>query len=351
MLSETSLQIIGYSALLLSCLSFGTMFVPLRKKKCGDGMFVQWIECSVVFIIGSIIYASRDFPKFEPIACIGGLLYATGNVFSVPIIEGIGMGIGFLIWSSLQIIVGWGVARFGLFGWIAPQNVKNDVLNYIGIVLTIVSGVLLLFVERVEEKDTKDEEEDSENKDEHREVEEEPQKSSDPTSSENPTIKSYLRKIPFILMACILACLHGLMMSPIDYLKQHNPSASTTDPFQIFDYIFPFYTSVFLFSTIYFLGYCLIRRDSSHIEKSLIVPSILYGLLWTGGMTLWFVSSDKLSQVVAYPCTARLPPLISGALDVFVFKSIQGQKSYLILGISSIIGVVAVILIGLSNQI
>lgn len=42
------------------------------------------------------------------------------------------------------------MARFGLFQWIAPQNVKNDVLNYIGIALTIVSGVLLIFVKHVE---------------------------------------------------------------------------------------------------------------------------------------------------------------------------------------------------------
>lgn len=71
----------------------------------------------------------------------------------------------------------------------------------------------------------------------------------------------------------------------------------------------------------------------------------------SSGMTLWFVSSDKLSQVVAYPCTARLPPLISGALDVFVFKSIQGTRSYATLAISSVIGVISVIMIALSNQI
>lgn len=342
---ETSLQVIGYVALLFSCCAFGTMFVPLRRRNCKDGFFVQWIECGVVFIIGCIFYVARGFPKFEPIACIGGFLYATGNVFSVPIVEGIGMGVGFLIWTSLQIIVGWGVARFGLFQWIAPQNVKNDVVNYIGIALTIVSGVLLIFVKHVE-PEPENEYDVTSKETEHRDEIEQTSSESERTSSID--MSGLAKKVPYIIMAMIMACLHGLMMSPIEYLKQKNPPA---DSFQVFDYIFPFYTSVFLFSTIYFFAYCVILRRRAYVERNLVIPSIGYGLLWTAGMTLWFVSSDKLSQVVAYPCTARLPPLISGALDVFVFKSIQGTRSYATLAVSSVIGVISVIMIALSNQI
>ncbi|CAP24365.1 Protein CBG03472 [Caenorhabditis briggsae] len=341
---DTSLQIIGYVALLLSCCAFGTMFVPLKRRNSKDGFFVQWIECGVIFIVGCIFYVARGFPKFEPIACIGGFLYATGNVFSVPIVEGIGMGVGFLIWTSLQIIVGWGVARFGLGQWIAPQNVKNDVLNYVGISLTIVSGVLLIFVKHVEPEPENEYSVTSKEMEHRDEIE---LRTSDSERS-SFDMTGLAKKVPFILMAMVLACLHGLMMTPIEYLKQENPP---TDNFQVFDYIFPFYTSVFLFSTIYFLSYCVLLRRRAYVERNLVIPSIGYGLLWTAGMTLWFVSSDKLSQVVAYPCTARLPPLISGALDVFVFKSIQGSRSFTVLAISSIVGVVSVILIALSNQI
>lgn len=81
-------------------------------------------------------------------------------------------------------------------------------------------------------------------------------------------------------MAMVLACLHGLMMSPIEYLKQQNPP---TDSFQVFDYIFPFYTSVFLFSTLYFFAYCVILRRKAYVERNLIIPSIGYGILWTTG--------------------------------------------------------------------
>lgn len=331
--------VIGYGALLISCTAFGCMFVPLRNKKTKDGFFVQWIECAVVFIAGCIIYSARGFPTFEPVAAIGGVLYATGNVFSVPIINGIGMGVGFLVWSSLQILVGWGVARFGLFDLIAPQPVKDETLNYIGISLTLISGILLVFVNKSEPKESEKEFDDSET---NRYV-----VNASEDDEESTGITSLLKKIPFLLMACALAIMHGVMMAPIDYLKQRNPS---TDQFKIFDYIFPFYTSVFLFSTVYFLGYALIRGSRSHVDYRLIGPSIAYGVLWTTGMTLWFLSSDRLSQVVAYPITTRLPPLISALIDVVIFRNIKDKSSLLALTAAALFAIAGVVLIAISNE-
>ncbi len=91
---------------------------------------MQWIECATVFVIGLCINFARNLPPFDPIAAIGGFLYATGvtfdliifnseclgNIASVPIVDAIGIGVGMLIWGSIQVITGWVVARFGLFG-------------------------------------------------------------------------------------------------------------------------------------------------------------------------------------------------------------------------------------------
>ncbi|RCN26952.1 hypothetical protein ANCCAN_27320 [Ancylostoma caninum] len=41
--------------------------------------FVQWVECSVVLVVGFIINIIRGFPQFEWVAAIGGVLYATGR--------------------------------------------------------------------------------------------------------------------------------------------------------------------------------------------------------------------------------------------------------------------------------
>ncbi|PIO62653.1 hypothetical protein TELCIR_15776 [Teladorsagia circumcincta] len=69
-------------------------------------------------------------------------------------------------------------------------------------------------------------------------------------------------------MTMFLAILHGLMMSPLDILKQRHPS---NDPYRVFDYIWSFYSTVFVFSTLYFVLYCVVRR-----EKAYVVPSSHY---------------------------------------------------------------------------
>lgn len=65
-------------------------------------------------MFGFIINFVRGFPEFNPIACIGGFLYATGNynqfkykvlgnIGSVPVVSEMGIGIGMLIWGSVQV--------------------------------------------------------------------------------------------------------------------------------------------------------------------------------------------------------------------------------------------------------
>ncbi|VDK19947.1 unnamed protein product [Anisakis simplex] len=115
----------------------------MRKitREIPAGFFVQWVECSVVFLFGYVINVVRNFPPFQPIAIIGGFLFATGNVAAVPLINGLGMAPGMLIWGSTMVIGGWSAGRFGLFHTV-PQRVVNEKMN--------VSGLILVLIRRVE---------------------------------------------------------------------------------------------------------------------------------------------------------------------------------------------------------
>jgi hypothetical protein len=125
-----------------------------------SGFFVQFVECAAVFVFGFVINVIRGLPKFNLIASIGGVLYATGifpplnkmitsfpgNCASVPIIKSeLGVGLGMLIWTTVQIIEGWCIGRFGLLGT-HVQKVSNEPMNYTGLVLSICSGFLFVFV-------------------------------------------------------------------------------------------------------------------------------------------------------------------------------------------------------------
>ena len=69
---------IGYASLFVSCAAFGFMFAPLKRLDSKDGVFVQWIQCSIVFMFGLVINVIRGLPTFNLVAAIGGFLYATG---------------------------------------------------------------------------------------------------------------------------------------------------------------------------------------------------------------------------------------------------------------------------------
>ncbi|VDK26286.1 unnamed protein product [Anisakis simplex] len=60
-------------------------------------------------------------------------------------VNGLGIGLGMFIWGSVQVTVGWCVARFGLFGTRA-QPVYNNAMNITGLVLTLISGVIFFLV-------------------------------------------------------------------------------------------------------------------------------------------------------------------------------------------------------------
>uniref|UniRef100_A0A0M3IHF7 Transmembrane protein 144 n=1 Tax=Ascaris lumbricoides TaxID=6252 RepID=A0A0M3IHF7_ASCLU len=293
MSSETA---IGFIACFVSCFAFGFMFAPLRKFDTQDGFFVQWIQCSIVFIVGFCINFARGFPPFNAIATIGGILFATGNVASVPLVNGLGIGLGMLIWGSVQVTVGWCVARFGLFGT-KPQPVYHNPMNITGLLLTLISGVMFVFVKHesnIHEQTTVVS--DAEKSD----MQIEEQNTSITTSTRTSFISS--KKLLLIALAIFLGVLHGLMMTPIVYIMDTDQNASTN----VLDYIFAHFCAISAFSTAYFVIYSIYKRNHPHIPSDLVLPSVAYGILWSIGMVLFFISNSMLSQVVSFPITTRV---------------------------------------------
>mmetsp|Transcript_87769 Transcript_87769/g.190062 ORF Transcript_87769/g.190062 Transcript_87769/m.190062 type:complete len:152 (+) Transcript_87769:99-554(+) len=106
--------------------------------------------CVSVFIVGLIVNVIQGSPKIEPLAMVGGFVWAAGNACTVPIIKRIGIATGILIWGCVSILFGWFIPRFGLFG-IKEQLPSTIWLNYLGIVLIIICIALFALVESNEE--------------------------------------------------------------------------------------------------------------------------------------------------------------------------------------------------------
>lgn len=91
----------------------------------------------------------------------------------------------------------------------------------------------------------------------------------------------------------------------------------------VLDYMFSFFCGTFLFSTLYFVGYSIIKKNKPYMKPELVLPSIVYGIIWASGMTSFIVSNSILSQTISWPITARLPAIIGTLIDVIIFKTIK----------------------------
>ncbi|VDK65484.1 unnamed protein product [Onchocerca ochengi] len=299
--------LVGFTSCIISCIAFGFMFAPLRNFDCKDG-----------------------------------------NIASVPIINHLGIGVGMLVWSSVQVLIGWGVARFGFFGT-RPQSVYNNTMNVVGLFFVLLSGFMFVFVKHknqqrhsvdnssVPESDVISMQQIEDNSAARKRIDH---------NAYKPTSHITKKKIGYLGLAVFLGILHGLMMTPIVYIQDTDPKASPS----VLDYVFPHFCAVFFCSTIYFIGYCIWMRGRTHAPAELILPSAAYGVLWCIGMTLWFVSNRMLSQTVSFPITTRLPSTIGVLADVLLFKDVKGKKNLTVTFSAVAIGLIGVLLIAFSNQ-
>ena len=126
-----------------------------KKYPTGDGMFFAWVMSAAILITGMIVQAVECYteqedgttrcPQFEPFAMLGGAVWATGNVLTVPIIKTLGLGMGICVWGSVNMIVGWAQGHFGLFG-LHADVISSPGLNYAGVALTVCAIVCFLFI-------------------------------------------------------------------------------------------------------------------------------------------------------------------------------------------------------------
>lgn len=72
--------VLGFGALSISVLFFGSNFLPVKQFETGDGMFFQLILTIAIWTVGFIVYAIRNFPKFYALPMLGGFFWVYFNV-------------------------------------------------------------------------------------------------------------------------------------------------------------------------------------------------------------------------------------------------------------------------------
>ncbi|CAD5216771.1 unnamed protein product [Bursaphelenchus okinawaensis] len=349
---------VGLSACVVSVVCFGSMFVAIRKYKPGDGFFVQWVMCSAIFCVGAIVHLLRGSPQFQPVAMLGGVLWASGNLTAVPIINAVGLGLGVLIWGVVNCAVGWAIGRFGLFGTHASVPVY-EAANYIGLALVIVGGLLFAQVKSPPES------EDSEgglHRNDQSDLppsplpgdEEEAAGLVESTNEDQPRLTPRpatvsREKIVGIILSIFAGICYGSTFTPVIYI-QDNPSHFINPSKDAIDYVFPHFTGIYLTSTAAFLVYTVYRQNQPFIDPKICIAAFWGGILWATAMLAWFVANDRLSQAVTYPINGMVPGVVATIYSVFYFREIKGRRNFQILITAIVITLIGAGMVGLSKD-
>uniref|UniRef100_UPI00358F782E transmembrane protein 144 isoform X2 n=1 Tax=Myxine glutinosa TaxID=7769 RepID=UPI00358F782E len=353
----------GFIAATVSVVFFGSNFVPIKRIDTGDGIFFQWVLCAAIWTVSLVLNIVRNNPQFWPLAMFGGFLWATGrtrtvrlnaatslsftgNIAVVPILKTIGLGLGLLIWSTFNLLMGWASSRFGWFG-MDPVEVPNETLNYVGTALSVLRGLIFFFVETTVATSTP-----ANGASEREGFVSSPQSDASVNGcsvqqvdnvvlvdnvapNSDPSWIDKLSSRQKHILGCFLAVVSGLLYGsffiPVIYIKNEglrNSSryrgASQSD----MDYIFAAFSGIFMTSTVYFLIYCAVMKNNPKLYPRAILPGFTSGIMWAIADMAWFLANDYLSPPVSFPIITAGPGLVAAIWGVLVFKEIKVAFSW-----------------------
>lgn len=363
----------GYIAALVAVVFYGSNFVPVKKYETGDGMFFQWVMSSAIISTGIVIQLIRQ-SKFYPLAMIGGVSWATGNITVVPIIKTIGMGLGLCIWGMSNLLSGWATGRFGLFG-ITPEVPEKVTLNYIGVSLAVFSALIFALIKNElhpigEDSDGSEDENkllqdnlpnygaSAEslytttstqdvvfNKRRGSSVNRGDTQGGDEEDSFIGRLSPTNKRILGILLSLISGVLYGQMFTGATRVQDNVKDASQNG----LDYVFACFCGIYLASTVYYFIYLILMKNRPRVYPKVILPGIISGVMWSIATASWFLANKVLSNAVAFPIVTTIPAVIASVWGVFVFKEIKGARNISILLVGFCFSGGGAILAGLSK--
>lgn len=394
----------GFICVFIAMIGFGSNFIPVKRFETGDGMFFQWVLCCAIWCCGLIVYCVQGCPTFQPVAMLGGFIWATGNIMSVPIIKTIGLSLGLLIWGQANMLMGWATGYFGWFGVISQRDqVASPKLNFIGVGLAVVALSLYVFIKPNDEKKGKDESVSQNNtNDPHKRllahaavgdyasmsnntprmlgnntyqpVNQEAgltkvdarmgnvDSSASPQGAAFDALPKTTKRLLGVLMSVISGLFYGSNFTPPQVVHDHGPSCYGLNRTEgklnlpgcadqdMLDYVFPHFTGIFLTSTFYFILYCAWMKNKPRIYPEAILPAFASGILWATAQSCWFVANSALGFALAFPLITSGPGFIASMWGVCLFKEVKGSRNFMVLGLALVITVASNMCIAFSHN-
>jgi len=314
--------------LILAVTFFGSTYVPVKQFKTGDGVFFQWLMCWTIWFWSCIVYFVIGCPQFHAISVLGGVIWATGNMLVVPIIQSIGLGMGMVVWSSTTLFTGWATGVFGLFG-VNKNEFSHPHFNYIGVVLSFIALCLNFFIKPNVETTLQPamcpEYGIIQNQDKVL--------LSSPPKEESwiTRLSPYKRRYLGLGLSIFAGFFFGSSFTPSQYIIDTHFGGHDS----ALNYVFPFYTGIFLASSGYFIGYVSylkLRNKVPFMSEDLILPGLCTGSLWAIANTATMIANEDFGLSIVFPIIATVPGAIASCWGIFKFGEIKGRHNFIIVG-------------------
>jgi glucose uptake protein GlcU len=246
-------------------------------------------------------------------------------------------------------LTGWASGHFGWFG-LTPENVEKPVLNYIGVAIACLSGVVFLAIRTGK-------------KDEHVE-EHQPILNSTTSSTVNVSIEKLHEAENVVLSTAsrrmrIIACglvifagvLFGLVFTPSTYIQDHRKDKYPSATKNGLHYVFAMYSGIMLTSSVYYAVYIIFKRNRPYVDIQSILPAFVSGIMWGIAQAAFTLANSVLSQTISFPLIQIGPSTIAALWSIFYFKDIIGSRNYWIVAGGTLFRIIAAVLIILSKPI
>jgi hypothetical protein len=150
------------------------------------------------------------------------------------------------------------------------------------------------------------------------------------------------RQVLGITLSCLTGLFYGQCFTPVIYTGER------TDNRNYIDFLFAFYTGIFLTTLLYFIIYCVLKKNQPLVYGNLILPGLVSGWMWGLADVCYFLATGVLSQAIAFPISNCGPPLFSAMWGVLVYKEVNDLRSFVILLTGGTVAISASIFLGFS---
>jgi len=243
---------------------------------------------------------------------------------------------------ATSLVTGFLVGKFGLFG-VEKQLVAQPGMNWGGIVCIIAAMAIFFFIKPTLQEEGEDAPLLGKEQANKYQIQEQGSRS----VSIFDRIPTRSKAIVGPALAIISGLLYGVNMVPMTLWVQKEKKAGS-EPGAL-DFVLSHFIGIYLFSTIIFLVYCVVKRPPQVFAQS-ILPSYISGAMWGIAQCGLMMATEILGYTIGFPIGSAGPLIVSSLWSVFYFRELRGGKNIALLLASFVCIGIGITLLSVSHS-